>query len=322
MRVAVTGASGFLGSHLLMALRDAGHVPVAFIRASSDRTFIDEGGYRHRVVDLAAEPEELAVALSDVDALIHAAGGGKVTTVAEMDALNVEPTRRLWAAAERAGLEKAILVSSLAAVGPSARGTPHDDDAPPRPQSRYGQSKRRAEEIVLAARDRVPSVIVRPPALFGPRDDRIVPVLQMAERGVVFDVGPRRMAICTGRDTAEAIVALLERPTTSGDAFFVEQGESTSIRELAGHFARAMRKRPPVAVPVPGFVLTGAALSVEAFTCLTRGKSPFNRDKLKDAAPYMECSGARLREVTGVAPPSLAASVEETVAWYLGRAAA
>ncbi len=316
MRVLVTGASGFLGSHLLESLRAAGHEPVAAVRQSSDTTFIDAHGFEKRVVDFRAPHDDLVAALAGIDAVVHSAGGGKVTSLAEMEALNVAPTEKLWAAMAQQKTPRAVLVSSLAAVGPSQKGRPHDDDSAPRPASRYGLSKHKAEAVVRGYKDQVHTVIVRPPALFGPRDSRIVPVLEMARRGVVLDVGPRKMAICSGRDTADGIVALLDAPTTSGDAFFVEQGVSTSIPELARGFARAMGRRDPWAVPVPRPALWTLAATLEAVTCLVRGKSPFNRDKLRDAAPYVECNGQRLRDVAGWTPRDLETCFAETVAWH------
>src|SRR5919201_47117 len=102
-----------------------------------------------------------------VDAVIHVAGLVKARRPEEFFTVNTEGTKNLLAAAEAQapGLKRFVYVSSLSAVGPSPDGKPIPDDAPPRPVTQYGRSKLAGEQAVLAAKDRIPVTVIRPPLI-------------------------------------------------------------------------------------------------------------------------------------------------------------
>ena len=174
MRVLITGASGFLGSHVAEQLKSAGHDVRCLVRKTSNTRFLDELG-----VELAEgalhQKDSLEKAVEGVDAIIHSAGLVKARSEADFFACNTQGTANLLdAAIEHApNLKRFVHVSSLEACGPSPDGrpVPHHQE---RPVTAYGRSKLAAEKECLSRKDRLPVVLLRPGAIYGPRDNELL----------------------------------------------------------------------------------------------------------------------------------------------------
>src|SRR5205823_14015189 len=152
MRVLLTGGSGFLGSYVAEQLAAGGHVVRALVRPKSARSILDKLPRVEFVPGAIERPDTLKPAMEGVDAVVHVAGIVKARKPADFFEVNTQGTRNLVdAALARGGLERFVYVSSLAAVGPSADGTPVSENAEPRPVTQYGRSKLEAERAVLAA---------------------------------------------------------------------------------------------------------------------------------------------------------------------------
>ncbi len=187
MRIAVTGATGFVGGHLLDAAAAAGHSVAALTRrpqpprdgvewiagSLDDRTALD------RLVDGA-------------DAVIHVAGVVNALDAAGFEAGNVLGTGAVLSAAEKAGIARFVHVSSLAAREPQL--------------SQYGASKARSEALVAAAP--LSTVIVRPPAIYGPGDREMLDMFRMAKRGVVLLPPAGRLSLLHAADLSRLLIAL------------------------------------------------------------------------------------------------------------------
>ena len=181
MKVLVTGASGFLGSHIAEALVKDGHDIRVLVRETSDRRFL--AGFPHEeAIGDVTHPASLPPALAGVAAVVHAAGLVKARSPEEFDAVNAKGTANLLAALDEAapGLRRFVYVSSLAAHGPSEDGRPRPPDAPPLPITAYGRSKLKGEELVRAWRGSTRAVIIRPPVIYGPRDSQLLPFFRLA----------------------------------------------------------------------------------------------------------------------------------------------
>ena len=181
----VTGGQGFIGSHLCGRLISAGHRVRVLARPSSGLTNLD--GLPVEVVrgDLTGDGS-LAQAVAGVDWVFHLAGALKGFSQEELLRVNRDGTKRLVeaCAAHTPDLSRFVLVSSLAAAGPSASGgLPRTEDAPPAPLTWYGKSKLEAEMVVLKAG--LPFTILRPPIVFGPRDRDVFSYFQIAKAGVL-----------------------------------------------------------------------------------------------------------------------------------------
>lgn len=242
MRVLLTGASGFVGHHTAWALSAAGHDLRLLARPSSDLSPFAE--LPHERVDAAlddADPAAFAAAFSAVssgpagadaaapdsggiEAVVHVAGLTVASRARDFDRVNALGTAGLARAAAEAGVSRFLYISSLAAQGPSRDGVPAHPDAPCKPITDYGRSKAAGEEAVLrtagpqAGGMRVQ--ILRPPAVYGPRDVALLPFFRMARRRFVTRVGDgrSRVSVIYGPDLGDAIAALLAQPLVQADA--------------------------------------------------------------------------------------------------------
>src|SRR5262245_35529044 len=174
--IAITGATGFVGWHVVEAL--GGQVR-AIVRPGNRKPL------PHGVESVEAsllDTSALARALDGCEAVVHAAGVIRARTQADFDAVNVGATRTVVAAANAAGA-RVILISSEAAIGAGTRERPSREDDSPKPLTPYGRSKLGGEEVVR--RDaRVPWTIIRPSAVYGPRDRGFLPLFALAARGL------------------------------------------------------------------------------------------------------------------------------------------
>lgn len=298
MKVLITGATGFLGVPLVARLADAGHTVRAVVRATSRTDLIEGLGAECVVADLH-DGEALRGATEGVDAVVHAAGGGRNRSRAQIYADNRDTTATLIEACRGRSLRRFVHISSLAATGPSRDGAAPVERAP---TSHYGRSKAAAEDVVLAAKDAFPVTVLRPCAVYGPGDSAMVPVFRMADRGWLVLPGPARGTAFVHRDDCvSAIVAALEVDHPSGRAYGVAE-RVVRNDELPTLIARAVGRNPRV-VKVPGPVLKTIGLVW---------------DKAADLAqPYWICESAALRDELGWSPSiPIEHGFAQTMAWY------
>ena len=309
----VTGATGFLGSHIVETLLARGWRVRAAVRPTSDLRWLQ--GRPVRTVLPGDSAEGTARLLEAADAVIHCAGVVSARDEAAYFAGNVAPARRLIdAAAATPRVRSFVLVSSLAATGPSLPDRPRREDDPPAPVSAYGRSKLAGERLLT------PDLpfrwcIIRPPALYGPRDAAFLPLFAWARRGWTVSVrgGLSALSLLDGRDCAAATVALLETERASG-VYQVDDGRAYGWDDIAAALRGATGRRVR-AVPVALGALRLAARLAGAAAAL----SPLLRpERLASVtAPAWTGDGARLREATGFrAGRDLARGFRETWEFY------
>jgi nucleoside-diphosphate-sugar epimerase len=214
--VAVTGATGFLGSHVCDVLCERDRPVRAAHRASSSLRWLRDKPLELVQTDLAAVDSAHAL-LSGCRGVIHCAGV-VMATGDQYRRVNVEGTRVMLEAAARAGtVETFVLVSSLAAGGPASLDDPRDETHEDQPITGYGRSKRDAEDL-LHGDWPFRTVILRPPSLYGPRDREFRPLLRAARAGWTARFGDRMqgLSLVHGRDAATAAVALLDTAHATG----------------------------------------------------------------------------------------------------------
>jgi nucleoside-diphosphate-sugar epimerase len=316
MKTLVTGGTGFVGSHLVETLRREGHEVTALVRSPHKATRFPALGVRSVAGDLhhRAALEEAAAGR---EVVYHVAGLVAARNEAEFLRANRDGTRNVVEAASRQGRPRFILVSSLAAGGPSEPGRPRSLDEPPRPVTAYGRSKLAAEEAVRQGP--LPWTIVRPPTVYGPRDTALLTAFKLAQRGIgpVFGGGQQELSAVFGADLAEALVAAAASDSTVSRIYCPCHPERLSSREMVEALARAVgRGVRMISLPasVARLLLTligGAARLVGRATLL-------NRDKADEfLAPAWTGDPAPLTRDTGWrAAHDLASGLAETVAWY------
>ncbi len=321
MRVFVTGGTGFVGSHLVEHLLEAGHDPLCLIRQTSDTAHLDGLGVDTFVGSLA-DVESMRPALEQVDAVVHVAGVIKVRDFDDFYRFNGEATGELarLAAEVNAELERFVFVSSVSAQGPSQGPNPRPSQAEPAPVSHYGKSKLLGEEQLDELVDELPISIFRPPPVYGPRDHEMLAAFQMAKYGVapVYGDGEGYLSLVHVNDLAHAIVAALDIDHPSGTVFTIDDGQVHTWKTLTRDFGEAMGKTPRH-LPVPRVLFHTAGHISEAFGRLTGRATIFNTDKVAEMSQSSwVCGHARLRELLDWQPAwPIERGAHQTAQWYL-----
>jgi len=265
----LTGASGFLGSHIIEILRNKG-IPVhALLRESSSLKNLPHSCEFTRVDFM--NPDSMSKALEATDVIIHSAGATSARSQEEYDRANALVTKNILKARKRyAPGALFILISSQAASGPGGIG----------PVTDYGRSKLLGE---FAVRETDNWVIVRSPAIFGPRDPASAPVMKLALKGVFVSPWINTGGFCLTyvRDLAELIKDLPEYPDAIGETLEPSYGRLFSWKDFHRILQEASGRRilhlriPPILVHASGFMS-------EVMATLT-GRTPFFcRDKCRE----------------------------------------
>jgi nucleoside-diphosphate-sugar epimerase len=322
MKVLVTGASGFLGSHVVEQLVKAGHDVRALVRRSSNRDFLERLGRVEFVYGGIDDAAALGDAVKGVDAIVHSAGLVKARSPEEFHSTNVKGTELLLEAAKKnaPGLRRFVFVSSLAAVGPSFDGVPIGTDRAASPVTHYGRSKLEAERAVIAAKNDLNVVVLRPAAIYGPRDQEIFAFFQAVDRRVLPTVGKgdSTMSMIFGADCAEACIKAIDADVPSGSVYFVDDGVAHPFRSMLEQVESALGKKALLRVNLPLPILWMAAFSSEVYGKIANKAVMLTRDKVNEIRqPHWVCDSSSTRRELGWEPRmKLAEGLATTAKWY------
>jgi nucleoside-diphosphate-sugar epimerase len=321
MKFLVTGATGFIASHLVDLLHARGFHVVCPVR--------DPASLRHlspanaAVVPLAAL-EDYAASQGPFDYVIHAAGATRGTSYKHFYDANVSLTQRLLAAFSQAPLNRPlkrfVLVSTQAVAGPSNNGgAPLDESAPAAPISWYAMSKYEAEKAVLECADALPITIVRPSTVFGPRDVDVLGVFRAVQRRIApYIAGPDRfVSIIYVRDLIDGILAAALSDRSLGRIYFLTNPHPVVWRDFVHLLALAAGKRV-LPLPVPPALLRLTAYLGDAASKITGKPVLIRSDKLQELLQTAwVCSPERARRDFGWrASTPLDDAVRQTFLWY------
>jgi dihydroflavonol-4-reductase len=318
--VLVTGANGFVGSHVAEALLARGERVRCMVRQTSDLSAIHQLPVEWAYADLR-EPADLRRACQGVDAIVHCAAVTRALDEQTFFCVNAQAAQALALACLEVnpGVSRFLLVSSQAAVGPSRSSDDYlDESSPPQPTNWYGRSKWTAEQRLLDLADRLPLTIVRPSAVFGPRDRDFLVYFELVARGLSLRLGrrERRVSLIYVRDLAQLILLALHDQASVGQTYF-GCGCVSSYTEFSEAIAQSLDKHP-LAITVPEFVLAPIALWSGIQGKVTGRPALLNGQRVLDMKPaYWLCSGEKARRELGFAPRyDLGTAVRETVNWY------
>jgi 2-alkyl-3-oxoalkanoate reductase len=275
MRILVTGASGFLASHLIPVLRERGHSVRALVLPSSDRTPLRQAGVDIHTGDVRL-PGTLAGAMRQVDAVFHlAAAIGVRRPLREYYAVNVTGTENVCRAAVAAGVKRLVHVSSTS-VYEQGLGVPVDETFPlAPPPDPYAETKAAGDMLVqrLIADEHLPASIVRTSTIFGPGDHlnfgRIADRL-LAGTSIVIGSGRNRVPVAFVDDVVRGLLLVLEHQA-AGEVYNITDDRCPTQRELLEEIADQVGARPP-RIHVPYRLLYGAAYLAERLAQATRSE--------------------------------------------------
>lgn len=319
IKVLVSGANGFVGSHVAERLAAKGVDLRLMLRRSSDTTFLQGVSYERVDVDLR-EPDTLEEACAGVDAVVHLAVQTLAPIESQYQEINALGTANLVHAARQAGVKRFVYISSLAAQGPNPdRYTLMPD--PPRPVSAYGRSKLAGEHAVLAARPDIDVAIIRLSAVYGQRDKALLPMYRMGKLGVVpvYGDGENLLSWLHVHDAADAIVATTLADTPSGAIYTVSDGGYYTWKQLVHSFGRAWGRTPRILYGPPAlFKMAGAAGGFVQM--LTRKGLSLQGDQIRHMqARYFICDNTLITRDLGWQPRiDLDEGFAQTIAWCRG----
>jgi len=321
MKVLLTGANGFVGSHILDQLLARQTAVVVLLRPNSDRRFISSQLSQVQICTGGLDqPATLDAALEGVTHVIHCAGATKALNAEGFLAVNQLGTRNLVAAVNRRGsqIQRFVHISSLAAAGPATSDHPRREKDSPAPVSDYGRSKLAAEREVTE-RCQPAWSIIRPSAVYGPRDGEFLRLFKAARAHLLprFGGGRQQLTLVYVGDLAGAVVAALTHPNAAGETFFAGSPEVVTAAELAQNIATTLGVRT-VPLPLPNAVLWLACQWAEGVSRLTKKANVLSAQKYAElVTPGWVCDVSRLRGELGFeCRTTLREGLARTRDWY------
>jgi nucleoside-diphosphate-sugar epimerase len=322
-KVLITGASGFIGYHLIEAAKKEGLEVHAALRRSSntdhlkplDPVFVyPELSNKNALQKLLKE--------GDYSYIIHAAGATRAKTGQAYNAVNADYTRLLAEAVLEAEipLKRFVFMSSLAALGPLPyhQEQPITEATEPLPITSYGKSKLLAENYLEELKE-LPLTTIRPTAVYGPREKDLLILFRTLNKGLDAYIGtsPQRLSFVYAKDLAKVTVSALLKEQNGHKAYNISDGFSYDRYALADAFKEASGKNPR-RFHLPLGVLKLAANLMELGTTFSSIAPVINREKVKElTAPNWFCSiEAAKRDLNYQPRYNLQAGIAETWKWY------
>ncbi len=324
MRSLVTGSTGFIGSHLAEMLKARGHSVRLLVR-NEKRLFPElREGYEIVQGDVTQSPDELRKAVDGVDYVFHLAGMLFGRTEREIIAANTAGTRNLLEATRQAGsgVLRFLFCSSQAAAGPS-EDSRHiiDEESIEHPVTYYGRSKLLAEKVVRDYGTDLPYTILRPPAVYGPRDKGILEFFKFMSKGYALRFGSQEMvfSLIHGREVARAFVEAAVHENAVGETFFVTDPQPYHLSAVMHQLREILKpsKNRTLAAPIWAARLYARVNDVLQFV-LRKPMLP-NSDKIQELVkPYWVCTGEKAKRVLGFEPQvPIREGLQETADWYI-----
>lgn len=320
MRVLITGATGFIGSHLAEHLHRKGYHLKCLVRKSSDLRWLRHLSIEYIYGDFFND-YSLQQAVSGVDIVFHVAGVVASKTKKGFYEGNQLATRNLLRAVYQHNplLSRFVHVSSLAAVGPSLDEQPVDETTPYHPITTYGKSKMEAEKEVLKYDGVFPWTITRPPAVYGPRDVATFDFFKTASKGIAPLVGfdKKLVNIVHVNDLINGIVLAGERLEGKNQIYFIGSARSYDWEEI-GDITLKVLGRNAVKIRIPEFLVYTIAGIAGFFSLFSKKPSVLDWEKGKDMVQKAwTCNVSKAKRELGYTQKiDLEEGIRETIAWY------
>ncbi|MFB0566681.1 MAG: NAD-dependent epimerase/dehydratase family protein [Candidatus Aminicenantaceae bacterium] len=235
LKALVTGASGFIGSHLVETLVERNWKVTCFVRKESRTDFLKNLPLTI-FVGHAENSESLKRAVDKQDYIFHLAGRIMSASRKTYELANYLLTKNLLEACliKNSGLKRFVFVSSVSAAGPSLPGYYSDESQPCAPNSEYGRTKLKAEEEVKKYWHSIPATIIRPPNVYGPRQQQTELLIKLIRKRIVLSLKERgeSTSLIYVKDLVEALIQAALSPTTRNQVYYVTDGKGHSWRDI------------------------------------------------------------------------------------------
>ncbi|MBD1423417.1 NAD-dependent epimerase/dehydratase family protein [Sphingobacterium chuzhouense] len=322
-KILITGASGFVGFHLVSAAFEAGYEVHAAIRRSSQVADIEPFIEKFVYPDFNQASSLTALFSSEnYDYVIHAAAMTKAKSEMEMIEVNVGMTQRLLEAAFQASQPpvRFIFVSSLAAVGPVGYlDEPITERTPYKPVTMYGRSKREAEKMIRVKFAERPITIIRPTAVYGPREKDLFILFNTMNKGLDAYVGkaPQKLSFVYVKDLVDVLLRACISPQKGLAVFNISDGRVYSRYEMAEIFKKTFRKKL-IRVHVP-YTIVKTVAQISQWLYRNSSKTPvIYPERLGElTAENWGCDIRYAEQVLGYHPQyDLNSGLADSLLWY------
>ena len=319
-KVLVTGASGFLGYHIINACIEKDLDVYAAIRPGSNIEHLKGINVQYLFLDYEDE-ESMARQLSEIGIafIIHAAGVTKAIRQDIYNDINATYTLNLGRAAAHLGIDfkKMVFISSLAAVGPlQYADVKITESTAPKPVTAYGRSKLLAEESLAGIK--IPTIILRPTAIYGPRDKDIFLMVKTVNKGLDPYIGKasQQLSFVHARDVADAAVQSLFLEAAFG-VYNITDGNSYNRYQFSDTVKDILKKKAlRFHIPMP--LVKVLAFFLETTNRWMKKPAVINSEKLHElAAKNWVCDITKAKEELMFSPKfDLRKGLENSIEWY------
>lgn len=322
MKILITGATGFVGSHIADQLIEKGHEVRCIARKTSNLRWLENKPLEIVEASLG-DIHSLEKAVAGVDYIYHIAGLTFAKNYEEFLKGNRDGTRNIIEATLEVNpnIKRFVFMSSQTVAGPSeSLEKPVTEELLPQPITSYGKSKKAAEDEVLKHKDKLPVTIVRAPAVYGPRDTAIHGIFQAAKYGfgVLIGFKPKYVSLIHSEDLARGTIMAAESEKAISQIYFISSDEFYTWDQIGKIIKNHMNKKFYIGLKLPHFlVLTVAGIS--EFLGKFSSKPPvFNYEKGIDfIQSYWTCSTEKARNDLGYQQLiSIDYGIKQTIQWY------
>ena len=316
----MTGGTGFIGSHLVEALLKKGIQVRCLLRKTSDLKWLKGLPIEVNWGD-CNDKNSLREAVQGVEQVFHLAAVTKAVHEKTYFEVNAFGTENLIHACleNNPRIQKFIYLSSQAAAGPCRNGNKKKESDQCKPVSPYGQSKQMGEELALAHAQELPLLILRPSAVYGPRERDIYTFFKLLSKRIkpCLPSKDQHISLCYVEDIIQAILLAAQVKGSSGEIFFLSDGQDYRLEEIGDIFAQAMGVNA-FCIRVPEWMIIGMASFSEYLSKLS-GKPPLlNKGKVEEILQRnWVCDITKAKTALGFEPHiSLAQGAKLTFEWY------
>lgn len=316
----VTGASGFVGSHLVDKLIDLNHNVRIIARKESKLKWIDTSKVEIFNCDYD-DVDTLKIAVSNVDYIFHVAGVIKAKTKELYYKGNVEVTKNLLKAVNDANknLKRFVFISSQAAAGPSPFNHPKTEDMESIPVTNYGRSKLEAERVVLGYKGKIPVTIVRPSAVYGPRDPEILLFFQTLKKGIQPMVGfnEKYVSLVHVSDLIDGILLSAFSGNSLNQTYFISSEKGYGWEEIGNISSKILGKKV-IKIRIPHFIIFLVAAISHFLSFFKKEATILNIEKAREMVQKSwVCSVEKAKKELGYSQKiELEEGIKQTIEWY------
>src|SRR5215470_13913184 len=320
MKLAVTGASGFIGSSLSRHLHERGHDVVGLVRSPRKIQALVEAGISTKICDVT-DPDTLRSAFQEVDGVFHLAAlfNRPEASWDEYRRVNVTGTLNVLEAALACKVKRVVHCSTVG-VAVRSGNPPFSESTPYSPPSwdRYETTKSEAEQLALdfGKRNRLPVVVIRPAQVYGPGDTGKAKFYRMVKKGVIVNPGDTRKHLIFIDDLCRAYELAMEREGVIGEVLIIAGERAIALKDLIAIAARDLGVPCPKVI-LPALPMTWLCMVTEAICNLLKIKPILFRRSMDFFTRSVEVDGQKAKKYLGFQNQvDVEAGVAKTLAWY------